>query len=50
MPMLKWSNRHINSGRFQPTGEIVVEAYPLAEILEAYMPPQKRSDFFVCVC
>jgi FkbM family methyltransferase len=38
-------NRHISSGRFHPTGEIVVEAYPLAEILETYMPHGKDLTF-----
>jgi FkbM family methyltransferase len=38
-------HRHTNSGRFQPTGEIVVEAYPLAEILETHMPLEKDLTF-----
>jgi FkbM family methyltransferase len=38
-------DRHINTGRFHPTGEISVEAYPLAEILETYMPPGKALTF-----
>ena len=38
-------DRHINSGQFHPTGEIVVETYPLAEILETYMPPGKALTF-----
>jgi FkbM family methyltransferase len=39
--------RHINTwgGQFHPTGEIVVEAYPLAEILETHMPPAKELTF-----
>ena len=36
---------HIKTGQFHPTGEIVVEAYPLAEILEAYMPPGRHLTF-----
>jgi FkbM family methyltransferase len=38
-------DRHINTGQFHPTGEIVVEAHPLAEILETYMPPAKELTF-----
>jgi len=38
-------DRQINSGQFHPTGEIVIEAYPLAEILENYIPPGKELTF-----
>jgi FkbM family methyltransferase len=38
-------DRHINTGQFHPTGEIVVEAYPLAEILETHMPPAMDLTF-----
>jgi FkbM family methyltransferase len=38
-------DRHIKTGQFHPTGEIVVEGYPLAEILEAYMPPGRHLTF-----
>jgi hypothetical protein len=38
-------DRHIKTGQFHPTGEIVVEAYPLAEILETYMPPGRHLTF-----
>jgi len=38
-------DRHINTGRFHLTGEIVVEGYPLAEILETYMPPGRELTF-----
>jgi FkbM family methyltransferase len=38
-------DRHIKTGQFHPTGEIVVEAYPLAEILETYMPAGKALTF-----
>jgi FkbM family methyltransferase len=38
-------DRHTNSGRFRPTGEIFVEAYPLAEILRAHMPSAKDLTF-----
>ena len=38
-------DRHIKTGQFHPTGEIVVEAYPLAEILENYIPPGKELTF-----
>jgi FkbM family methyltransferase len=37
--------RHINTGQFHPTGEIVIESYPLAEIVKTYMPPGKDLTF-----
>lgn len=36
---------HIKTGQVHPTGAIVVEAYPLAEILEACMPPGRHLTF-----
>jgi|SRR5437667_2832966 len=38
-------DRQIHSGQFHPTGEIVAEAYPLADILETYMPPGRELTF-----
>jgi len=38
-------NRHISSGWFHPAGEIIVEAYPLAEILETHMPVGRELSF-----
>ena len=38
-------DRHIETGQFHPTGEILVESYPLAKILETYMPSGRHLTF-----
>jgi FkbM family methyltransferase len=38
-------DRHIRTWQLRTTGEIVVKAYPLAEILKTYVPPGKDLTF-----
>lgn len=38
-------DRHVRTWQLRTTGEIVVEAYPLANILETYIPPGKELTF-----
>jgi FkbM family methyltransferase len=38
-------DRHVRTWQLRTTGEIVVEAYPLAEIVKSYMPPGRELTF-----